>query len=480
LNRRAAWGSAFALLAACAGQPRRATPSPATPAEPAPTAASTSAPNTTSATPSERNAAAPSARRDERQALVDATLKQVAAVRKLPATGPIRSEVIGRGELLGRMKKELLEDLEPELLDGSAELLFALGAAGADLDYLGAMLKLLGTQLAGFYDPREKELVLLDDLGMEAQQATLWHELIHGLQDQHYDLAGRMKWSAGRGDALAAIQSLAEGDATSGMMDIMLLPRGQTALDLPDGVLAGSLGVMEAMPEIASVPRILKRSIVAPYVDGLAFVHALRRAGGWTAVDAAWRDLPTTSEQILHPDKYRTHELAESVASPPPPSADLEHAIYRDVLGEQSLRIAFEEWVPRVTALDAASGWAGDAIAVFATGDRRAVGIHLRYDDEAHARRGFEAIARGALLGEAETWAGDKPPPSVPATAAASALARRSVCQARARRGPFAAVWHGRDLGVALGPYQRAGTVTHSLGDCALALRWAETIAKTP
>jgi hypothetical protein len=472
LSRKAALVGAFALLVACAEQPQRAAP-------PNVASAAVATPNT-SAGPTAKNAApSPPPRTNEGQAIVDATLKQVAAVRQLPATGPIRSEVIGRVELLARMKKELLEDLEPELIEGSSELLFALGAAGADLDYLGATLTLLSTQLAGFYDPREKELVLLDDLGMDAQQATLWHELVHGLQDQHYDLSGHMKWTAGHGDALAAFQSLAEGDATSGMMDIMLSPRGQTALDMPEGMLAGSLGMMEAMPEIASVPRILKRSIVAPYVDGLAFVHALRRAGGWAAVDAAWRDLPTTTEQILHPDKYRAHEPAETVALPAA-SPELEHAIYRDVLGEQSLRLAFEEWVPRVTAVQAASGWAGDNVAVFANGDRRAVGIHLRYDDEAHARQGFEAVARGALFGEEETWVPDNTPPSVPAAAAASAVRRHSVCRARDRRGPFAAVWHGRDLGVALGPYQRAGSVTHAAGECTAALRWADSIAKAP
>jgi hypothetical protein len=414
---------------------------------------------------------------DKAQDFVDATLKQVARARQLSPTGPVRSEVIGRTELLGRMKQELSDDLEPELLQGSTELLFALGAAGADLDYLGSTLTLLSTQLAGFYDPREKELVLLDDLGMEAQQATLWHELIHGLQDQHYGLERLMKWEPGRGDALAAVQSLAEGDATSGMMDLMLLPRGQTALDMPESVLSGSLGVMEAMPEIASVPRILKRSIVAPYVDGLAFVHALRRAGGWPAVDAAWRDLPTTSEQVLHPEKYRAHEVGEAVPTPAAPPTGPDRAVYRDVLGEQALRLAFEEWVPRVTAAETASGWAGDSVAVFATGDRRAVAIRLRYDDEAHAKRGFETIARGALQTESEAWTGDKPPPSVPAAEAAAAVRRRSVCQTRTRRGPFAAVWRGRDLGVALGPYQRAGSVTQSASDCRAALAWAETLA---
>lgn len=467
MKRTAAVIAFVGMLGACASEAPRA---PVTP--PAVSVAPSPSPSPLAA------AAEPSPPRDKGQAIVDATLKQVAAARLLAPTGSVRSEIIGRTELLDRMKKELAEDLEPELLEGSTELLFALGAARADLDYLGSMLTLLGTQLAGFYDPREKEMVLLDDLGVEAQQATLWHELVHALQDQHYDLKPLMKWQAGRGDALAAVQSLAEGDATSAMMDLMLLPRGQTALDVPEGMLAGSLGLMEAMPEIASVPRILKRSIVAPYVDGLAFVHARRRAGGWSAVDTAWRDLPTTSEQILHPEKYAAHERAEVVSVPPAPPGGPDHVVYRDVLGEQAIRIAFEEWVPRVTAVEAAAGWGGDNVAVFAAGDRRAVGIRLRYDDEAHAKRGFEAVARGALQPESDVASGDKPPPSVPVAHASAAVRKGSVCQVRAHRGPFAAVWRGRDLGVALGPYQRAGSATQSLSDCASALRWAESIAQ--
>jgi hypothetical protein len=410
--------------------------------------------------------------------VVDATLKQVAAARELPMKGRIRSEVIGRTELFERMKNEISADLEPAQLEGSTELMYSVGAVGADLDYLGAMLKLLGTQLAGYYDPREKELVLMDDLGLEAEQATLWHELVHGLQDQHYDLRPLLKWAPGRGDAIAAAQSLAEGDATSGMMDLMLLPRGQNALDM-EGIFTGSMGVLEAMPEIASVPTLLKRSIVAPYVDGVVFVHAQRRAGGWPAVDAAWRALPTTTEQILHPEKYAKREPAEAVPVPPAPKGGPDKLLFRDVLGEQALRLLFEEWVPKVTATTAAAGWAGDGLAVFASGDRRAVGIHLRFDDEANAREAFEALARGALRPELETWPPNQPPPMVPVRETEAVIRKRELCVTRAKRGPFAAVWRGRDLGVALGPYQRVAGVTVAAGDCAAARSWAETMLTT-
>ncbi|HEX5101225.1 MAG TPA: hypothetical protein VFV94_17060, partial [Polyangiaceae bacterium] len=415
--------------------------------------------------------------RDARQAVVDAALQRVAAARELPPVGPVKSEVIGRTELLERMKRELKLDLEPPLVQGTTELLFAFGAAGPELDYVGSLLSLLGTQLAGFYDPRDKEMVLLDDLGTDIEQATLWHELVHALQDQHYDLKRLMKWEPGRGDALAAVQSLAEGDAMSGMLEVSLKAAGKTALDLPEGVLSGSMAMLEAMPEIAAVPRLLKRSIIAPYADGLAFVHALRRSGGWAAVDAAWRAPPSTTEQIIHPDKFLVHELPDALSPVAPPPAGPSDAVYRDVLGEQALRLAFEEWVPNSTAAEAASGWGSDAIAVFATGEQRAVALHVRFDDEAHAKRGYEAIARGALRSEAENWAGDRPAPFVPAATAASASKRGEVCQVRPLRGAFAAVRRGRDVGVALGPYRRTGSVTRADGDCSAALRWAHSIA---
>ena len=40
---------------------------------------------------------------------------------------------------------------------------------------------------------------------------------------------------------------------------------------------------------VGSAPHILVSSLVAPYIDGLAFTNALRRRGGFAAVDDAWR-----------------------------------------------------------------------------------------------------------------------------------------------------------------------------------------------
>ena len=131
--------------------------------------------------------------------------------------------MISRQALLERIKKDLLVDLDEDLIEGTKELLFALNLTHADFDYFENLLLLYGTQLAGFYDPEAKEMVLLDDLGVEAQEATLWHELVHALQDQHFNIGELMKFRPGESDALAAAHALAEGDATSAMFDAKIL-----------------------------------------------------------------------------------------------------------------------------------------------------------------------------------------------------------------------------------------------------------------
>src|SRR6185436_3813647 len=94
-------------------------------------------------------------------------------------------------------------------------------------------------------------------------------------------------------------------------------------------------------------PPIIVRSVMAPYSDGIELVHWARRRGGWAAVDELWRNPPTTSEQMLHPEKLLAREPAEPIGVPVAPPAGPSAVLYHDVMGEQSVRLMFEEWLPR-------------------------------------------------------------------------------------------------------------------------------------
>ena len=456
----------------CAGSP--ASPSGSAPASAASASASASAsaPLPPATAPgSEKDAAA--------ERTVARALKYISALRELDATGPVKGRIISRDEMVARVEHSLDTEVPPAVVSASGEILFALGTVPASYDYRRGLLDMMRSELLGFYEPREKTMFLSGDLHGQELDATLWHELVHALQDQHYGLGKLLGWTDDAGDWQAAVHALAEGDATSAMVDGLFAEKGLRAPDLPESVmdLQSALTAGSTLP----VPPIVKRSVVAPYMDGLAFVNALRRRGGWAAVAAAWQRLPASTEQMLHLDKYDAQEAPEPLPALSPHPLGPAASTYSDVYGEETLRIVFEEWMPAKVAREAASGWAGDRVTSFSDGRVTSVAWHIRYDNEAAARRALVAFARGALAKEDQTVdVRGRLSEFVSVADAERATRTGQVCRERHTRGPFAVLRRGRELAVTLGPYGRTPAGAQSDGQCKAALSWAAALITQP
>ncbi len=497
VDGRATWRrSAFSALPlvalslfACSGSPSHQKEA----LSPAETPAAETETSHTSATTSQEHAPTPGERKA--QAAIDSALERVARLRELTPRGPVHGEVLDAAALVRHVEKTLDSEVPPQALSGTAELLWALGTVPDGFDYQRSVLAMMSDELAGLYDPENKAMYLRRDLGEDAMHATLAHELVHALQDQHYGLDRMTDWRDDATDELSALSALAEGDATSAMLDDMLQGSGKLAFELPSELLEGQMRLLGGTSENAErVPPILKRSLIAPYADGISFVHALRRQGGWQAVDSAWQKLPVTTEQLLHPEKYLAGEPALHVAVPPPPGAAAPkpnaaaaatpapstwQVAFHDVWGEQSLRLLLEEWMPMKSAAESASGWGGDRIAVYRSGAQSAVAWHLLADDDASAERMLRAFARGV---HAADWSSEPSAvPSVSSEQATQLTKSGSTCRVRPGRGPFLVLKSGAQVVVVAGPYTpRAATPSAApAGDCSAALRWAELIAQS-
>jgi hypothetical protein len=130
----------------------------------------------------------------------------------------------------------------------------------------------------------------------------------------------------------------------------------------------------------------------------MMFVSDLYRAGGFPLVDAAFADPPTTSEQILHPQKYLDGEGARTVKAPKVPSGW--SGVVSDVLGELDTRILLGRCLDKATAQKAAAGWSGDRFAIFETNEKAvAMAWVSAWDTEADAKE-MEA----ALNASAACW----------------------------------------------------------------------------
>jgi len=212
----------------------------------------------------------------------------------------------------------------------------------------------------------------------------------------------------------------------------------------------------------ASAPHVMRTSLAAPYVYGTLFVHALRRLGGWEAGNRTWDDPPTTSEQLLHLEKWQIHEPAAKVTAP---SCAVLGAGWRvsdeDSEGELGVRIAFEEWMGTAIAAEASAGWGGDRGVLVENGSRAAFAWHLRYESgsksaEDRATRAFKLVATALEreLGVVKSRDADV------------------VCHERADRGPIALKHDGRDLVFVLGPAATGAAKWTSAGNCALSRKW--------
>jgi len=275
--------------------------------------------------------------------------------------------------------------------------------------------------------------------------------------------------AGGRAIRQSALAAMAEGDATSAMADYIVsrMDPSKTALDLPDEMFTDQVLGSMSMARRAKAPHVMRTSLVAPYVDGLLFINALRRKGGWELVNRAWDDLPQTTEQILHLDKWSANGAGDrrERADDSRRWARAWKSVDEDTYGEQGMRLLFEEWMLLPEAKAAAGGGAAIAGRSRTRPARRPLTVHVRYDEapgaakDALAERAFKSVADGlGKLGKAKKETG-------------------FVCLERPALGPLAVRREGRELVITAGPANVDGKKTSSAGDCALAKTWSHEVA---
>ena len=405
------------------------------------------------------------ASKDSKQ--VARTLALVSEMRGIAATKAVPGVKLDRAQLVARVKDKALREYPPEALRREGLLLQIAGFAPPTFDYLGQMMKLLEAQLEGFYEPKNGTMYLASDLKGPQAQATLAHELVHALQDQKWDLRKRSDYKPGRGDESMALACLAEGDATSLMLDFLMKP-DKSALDIPDDALRELLASGMNMGDVQTVPHILRSTLIAPYMEGLGFVHELRRKGDWKAVDRAWDRPPTTTEQILHVEKWESGEAPLVV---PAPSGTALGEGWKmedeDTFGELGFALSFAEWMDVEDARKAATGWGGDRTSVFTKGDQIAHAVHLRYDaastqpkTDFYAERAF-----GKLV------------PALKKLGKPTLSDATTICLDRKELGPLLFARNGRELVMINGPARVAPGAWTATSTCAVAKKWSDEIA---
>lgn len=341
--------------------------------------------------------------------LADEVLATIEQQRGIEATAPIERAVQSREALRARLLGMLEEEYEPWELAATDRLLKALGVLSLDADYVDLTLDLLTEQVAGFYDQRQAIFYLLDDMDPAMQPGIMSHELFHALQDQRWGIEALRGRSSRVTDVSMARTAVIEGDALAVMIEYAM--GGQMRpweVPMLESLLSASMPAPAAQGPVGSVaiPKVVWDQLVFPYTGGLGLVVQVGRSGGWAEVNGLYGDMPDSTEQVLHPERYINRDeptwLEFDVA------AAIEGRRYAvDSFGELTTRSMLEQLLEGQVASSAcgraAAGWDGDRLEAWESGDDRDVLVWLSVWDTPDDASAFYAVA--ARLGSA--WMSD-------------------------------------------------------------------------
>lgn len=363
----------------------------------------------------------------EPQALADAIVEDVVAIRGLELERPISVEHQSIDEFEDYLDDAIDSSMPSERAASFGRVVEKLGLyRGPEIESFRELMKFVMTSQAGaYYDPdRSTFFVLVEDAPPMALGSLYAHELYHGLQDQHFDLEAYVLDTAEarlNDDELLARQAVVEGEATY-VMTLWLgremtgqVPSGlalDAAVQMQSRLDAGALramleagavpdglgGDMESMADAMSeIPPFVIETLLGAYLKGMAFVHHVV-GDGWEGAERLYTDPPRSTEQILHPEKWIEGDDPVRISLPESSGSEaLEGWTLLDsnVVGELQWRVIFDEHglEQRSTAL--AAGWDGDRYAVLERDDELLLLLYTTWDSEAEAAEfaaGYEEL----------------------------------------------------------------------------------------
>jgi len=248
--------------------------------------------------------------------------------------------------------------------------LAAFGLVAPDLDLLQQTNDVSGEGVLAFYDPAREEIVVRGRTLDVETRVTLAHELTHALQDQRFDLdrmtARAEKRSSG---ASFAVDALTEGDAIR-VEDAYIAKLSDAEYEEYDR--KQSQGYDTFQQDTAQVPEIIQVIFDAPYSLGPGLVAVTRARGGRRALQAMFREPPTTEAAVLRAG-LGTRPAAEVAL---PRLAAGETRIGKDGptdFGALTMLSVLAARIDPRTALAAADAWAGDSTLTFRRDGRTCV-----------------------------------------------------------------------------------------------------------
>ena len=350
--------------------------------------------------------------------ITDEMAKQVEEYRGLQFKRPFMRRLIHRDDVKKFMRRDMEREMPKEEADAMMRVMAEFGLVAPGTDLFDMFEGFMEAGAAAFYKPNTGTFYLIEGKNDRGDRPIVFHELVHALEDQHFDLTTMQRAFDGNSDASMGIKGLIEGSAErltdmygkENPEDVAAMMRAQATPEM----------MQRQMRMMQSVPTFLIAAMgLYPYKNGSAWLQAVGVERN-EQLDRLFAEPPISTEQVLHPAKSG-RDYPHAVAAPviAPILGDGWESLDDDVMGELfcGLLLATNRWNPQLknnmpvmmNVLDmrtqgvgfkgeiakAAEGWAGDryTAAIDRANDRVVVAWSSIWDSEEDAREFAEFYA---------------------------------------------------------------------------------------
>lgn len=328
-------------------------------------------------------------------------LNFVSKTRKLEFKSTPAIETVGKDKIKAYIKESIDKLYSQEKLDTKAKILLKLGLISKIEDYNKEVLGLLVEEVAGYYNTDDKKIYVSGDVTEEIlpglPSITIMHEQVHALQDQYFDLKKIEDTMLSENeDKGLAMQSIVEGEATVLMYDAFF--RSVKGLGMPETkefdlrtfVVDSMLAYSKHLKNEQGQSAIFMEDLLFPYVWGGSFIQHLVNTKGWEEINTIYKDMPVSSEQIMHPEKYYIMRDEPQKVD----FIDLSNILgsswvklSEDTLGEFSFYLIGKAFLDELSAKVMSEGWGGDCYELYeeANSKKTLLLILSKWDNERDA-----------------------------------------------------------------------------------------------
>ena len=336
--------------------------------------------------------AGPSSPADFAQA-ADEVLHDMSEITGLSLRTPLKKTLRSREEIRAYVIRQMNEDKDVAQRYADARAAEAFGLLPKNFDVDSFMVDLLTEQIAGLYDPKAHEFYIANWIPLEDQRMVMAHELTHALQDQHFQIESWLKAARPNDDAELAREAFLEGSAMAAMVDYLLRGTGKSLNNMPEFDPSILTGDLSSSPSLQKAPPFIKDTLVFPYFAGMTFTAAALKPAGWSAVGKVFLNPPASTQQIMHPNLYKTGHIPEPVTLPAIDGylGKQWKKIDENLMGEFGWLEVLKQFLDEQRAKPLAASWEGDRYQLYENqqSKRLLLVARIHFSSQVYAARFF-------------------------------------------------------------------------------------------